>query len=49
MGSFIVHVKSDNIYVDLDGDVKKRFGRSNYEVKRPLPIGKPNTNWVDEG
>ena len=35
----IVHVKSEDIYADLAGDVKKRFGTSNYGVKRPLPIG----------
>ena len=38
--SFIVHVKSDNIYADLAGDVKQESDKSNCEVKKPLPIGK---------
>ena len=38
MGSFIVHVKSEDIYADLPGVVKKIFDTSNYEFKRPLPI-----------
>ena len=38
--SFIVHVKSEDIYADLAGDVKKKIGISNYEFKRTLPIGK---------
>ena len=38
--SFIIHVKSEEIYGDLAGDVEKRFDTSNYEVNRPLPIGK---------
>lgn len=37
---FMVHVKSAEIYVDLLGDVVKRFDKSNNEVKRALPIGK---------
>ena len=36
----MVHVKSAEIYVDLLGDVVKRFDKSNNEVKRALPIGK---------
>ena len=38
--SFIVHLKSDDNYADLSGDVKKRFETFNYEVKRALPTGK---------
>ena len=37
--SFISHVKSEDIYKDISGDVKKGFCTSNYEVDRPLPIG----------
>ena len=37
--SFIFHVKSEDIYKDISGDVKKGFYTSNYEVDRPLPIG----------
>ena len=49
MGRFIVHVKSEDIYGDLTGYVKKRLETSNYKVKRPLPIGKKEEHWVDEG
>ena len=38
--SFIVNVKSEDIYDDLAGDIKTRFDTSYYEVKRPLPNGK---------
>ena len=34
------HVKLGNVYVDLVGNVQKRFDTSNYEIKRPLPIDK---------
>ena len=37
--SFISHVKLEDIYKDISGDVKKGFYTSNYEVDRPLPIG----------
>ena len=32
--SFIVHVKSEDVYEDLAGDVETKFDTSNYEVKR---------------
>ena len=38
--SFIVHVKTDDIYKDIAKDVEKRFYTSNYKIDRPLPIGK---------
>ena len=38
--SFIVHVKTDNIYKDIAEDVKTRFDTSNLEIDRPLLIGK---------
>ena len=40
MNSFIVHVKSEDIYVDLSEDIEVRFYTSNYEVERPLPMSK---------
>ena len=40
--SFIVHVKTDNIYKDIAEDVEKRFGTSNYEIDRPLTKEKNN-------
>ena len=42
-GSFIVHVKLEDIYTDLSGDVKKRIHTSTNKVKRPLSIGKNRT------
>ena len=39
-GSFIVHVKKDDIYKHIAKDVEKRSDTSNYETDRPLPKGK---------
>ena len=38
--SFIVYIKTDNIYKDIAEDVETRFDSSNYELGRPLPKGK---------
>ena len=38
-GSFIVHVKPDDIYKDIAEDVDTRFDTSNFETDRPLPKG----------
>ena len=38
--SFVMHVKTNDFYKDISDDVDNRFGTANYEVKRPLPIGK---------
>ena len=35
--SFIVHVKTSDIYIDIADDVETSFGTSNYELRRPLP------------
>ena len=37
--SFIVYVKTNNIYKDIAEDVEKRFDTSNFEIDRPLPKG----------
>ena len=39
--SFVYHIKTEDFYKDIAGDVKKRFDTSGYskEDKRPLPIG----------
>ena len=39
-GTFIVHVKTDDIYKDLAEELETRFGTSYYELDRPLPKGK---------
>ena len=38
--SFIAHRKMDDSYKDISEDVETRFDASNYNVNRPLPIGK---------
>ena len=38
--SFVMHIKTNDFYKDISEDVDNRFDISNYEVKRPLPIGK---------
>ena len=39
-GSFIVHVKTDDIYKDIVEDVETKFVTLNFEINRPLPKGK---------
>ena len=38
---FIIHIKTEDFYIDISGDVKKWFGTSNYgeDDKRSLPRG----------
>ena len=38
--SFIVYVKTDDIYKDIVEDVETRFDTSNFEIDRPSPKGK---------
>ena len=38
--SFIMTIKTNDFYEDIANDVKNRFDTSNYEVNRPLPMGK---------
>ena len=38
--SFIMNVKTNDFYEDIANDVENRFDTSNYEVNRPLSIGK---------
>ena len=38
--SFIVHVKTEDIYNDIAEDVETSFGTSNFELEGPLPKGK---------
>ena len=39
-GSFIVYMKTEDIYSDIAKYVKTRFDTSNYELDGPLPKGK---------
>ena len=48
--SFIVQIKTEDIYKDISGDVQTRFDTSKYNVNKPLPIGKKQKNaWFNEG
>ena len=38
--SFIMNIKTNHFYKDISDDVECKFDTSNYEGKRPLPIGK---------
>ena len=38
--SFIMNIKANDFYKDIFNDVENRFDTSNYEVNRPLPMGK---------
>ena len=38
--TFIVHLKTDDIYKDIAEEVETRFDTSNFEIDRPLPKGK---------
>ena len=35
--SFIIHIKTEDYYEDIVGDVDSRYDTSNYEVDRPFP------------
>ena len=36
-GSFIVYIKTEDIYADIAKDIEARFDTSKYELDRPLP------------
>ena len=38
--SFIVYIKTEDIYLDIAKDVETRFHALNYELDRPLPTVK---------
>ena len=38
--SFIVYIKTEDIYLDIAKDVETRFDISCYELNKPLPRGK---------
>ena len=40
--SFIIHVKTDDIYKDIAEDVETRFDTSNFEIDRPFH------HWINE-
>ena len=38
--SFIIYIKTEDIFVDIAKDVEARFDTSHYELETPLPRGK---------
>ena len=47
--SFIVHVKTGDIYKGIAEDVETRFDASDYELDKPLPKGKKlKSNWINK-
>ena len=38
--SFIMNIKTNDFYENIANDVENRFDTSNYEVNKPLPMGK---------
>ena len=35
--SFIVHIKTEDVYEEIPSDVEKAFDKSNYEINSLLP------------
>ena len=44
--SFIVYIKTEDIYEDIAKVVDSRYDTSNYKLNRLLPKGKKN--WINE-
>ena len=38
--SFIIHIKTEDVYEDIADDIEKRFDTSNYEVNRSFSTEK---------
>ena len=38
--SFIVHIKTKDVYKDIANNLEKRFDTSNYGIERRLSVGK---------
>ena len=38
--SFVIHIKTEDSYEDINNDVKEWFDTSNFDNNRLLPIGK---------
>ena len=51
MDGFIIYIKADNIYKDIEDlykDPETRFDTSSYELDRPFPKGKNESCWINE-
>ena len=47
-GSFIVYMKTEDIYSVIAKYVQTRFNTSNYELDRPLLKEKQKSYWISE-
>ena len=48
--SFIIYIKSEDVYEDIADNVEKRFDTSDYKVNRPLSTGKNEKSYsINEG
>ena len=45
--SFLVYIKTDDLYKDIAGDVESIFDTSSYELDTPLPKGKNKKSNLD--
>ena len=45
--SFLVYIKTDDLYKDIAGDVETIFDTSSYELDTPLPKGKNKKSNLD--
>ena len=53
INTFIVYIKTEDIYKDIAEDVETRLDTSSYElvcnsINRTLPKGKKNSIWINE-
>ena len=47
--SFVVYIKTDDIYKDIAEGTETMFNTLNYKLERPLPKGKKlELNWIHE-
>ena len=47
-GSFVVHVKTEDIYKDIVEDNKIRLDTANFKLDRLLSNEKKRGNWINE-
>ena len=47
-GSFVVHVKTEDIYKDIAEDNKIRLDTANFKLDRLSSKGKKKGNWINE-
>ena len=47
-GSFVVHVKTEDIYKDIAEDNKIRLDTANFKLDRLSSKGKKRGNWINE-